>query len=182
MSTKQEKIKTYFPYYYYDVIEINSIINAECPEFENIDTSTDKIITEIYIDTAEDEGLSRLETIFNIEIPTGATIPEIRSVIKSILRGQNKLNSTTIKNVSLAYSNGEVDVSFTNGNIVITFISILGIPSNIDELKNYLSERKPAHIGITYVYTYTTWGEVGTITWGEVGIGTWGELMTRQII
>jgi hypothetical protein len=158
--SKLEKFQGYLPSIYDDITEIQAILETDSIEYEELDTNIESVEDNIFIDSALDIGLKRYEKIFNITVPIGATEAERRSVIKSILRGIDKLSATVIKNISLAYQNGEVEVSFVPSNIIVRFISIIGVPTNINELKNYLSERKPSHLGIIYVIRYLTLDEV----------------------
>ena len=43
-------------------------------------------------------------------------------------------------------------------------------------LKSILEEIKPAHLGINYVFTFATWGEVKKLTWGDLKKMTWDEV------
>ena len=40
-------------------------------------------------------------------------------------------------------------------------------------LKSILEEIKPAHLGINYVFTFATWGEVKKRRWGDIKKLTW---------
>lgn len=162
--TKLEKFQNYLPSIYDDIAEIQEVLETESIEYEELESNITSVEGDIFIDSAKDVGLKRYEKIFNITVPIGATESERRSVIKSVLRGVDKLSATVIKNISLAYQNGEVEVSFVPSNIIVTFISVIGVPTNIDELKNYLNDRKPSHLGIIYVIRYLTVSEVEATT------------------
>ena len=58
----------------------------------------------------------------------------------------------------------------------IKFVGTRGIPSNMTGLKSILEEIKPAHLGINYVFTFATWGEVKKLTWGDLKKMTWDEV------
>lgn len=166
--SKLDKLKDYLPDIYDDITEIEELLETEATELDELDLNIISISNDIYIDIAEDDGLKRYEKIFKIVVPVGATLEERRSVIKSRLRGIDKLSATVIKNISLAYQNGEVNVSFLPSNIIINFLSVIGVPSNINQLKNYLNERKPSHLGIIYLYRYLIINEVQAMTITEM--------------
>lgn len=152
--SKLEKFQSYLPSIYDGITEIQEILDTESIEYEELESNITSLEGDIFIDSAENIGLKRYEKIFKITVPIGVTEEERRSVIKSVLRGIDKLSATAIKNISLAYQNGEVDVSFIPSNIIIRFVSVIGVPTNINELKQYLNERKPSHLGIVYVIRY----------------------------
>ncbi|MDD2402353.1 MAG: DUF2313 domain-containing protein [Clostridia bacterium] len=166
--SKLEKLQSYLPPIYDDVVQIQKLLETEAIEYEELDTNISVVEDDFFIETAKNTGLTRVEKIFNITVPIGATEEERRSVIKSVIRGIDKLSATVIKNISLAYQNGEVDVTFVPSNIVIKFISVVGVPTNIEELKNYLNKRKPAHLGVVYVIRYITIANVQTMTIEEI--------------
>jgi len=55
----------------------------------------------------------------------------------------------------------------------IKFVGTRGIPANMTGLKSILEEIKPAHLGINYVFTFATWGEVKKRRWGDIKKLTW---------
>jgi len=152
--TKLDKLQNYLPSIYNEIAEIQEILKAESTKLEELDIDALAVINSVFIDNAEDVGLKRYEKIFNIVVPIGSTIPERRSILKSTLRGIDKLSATVVKNISLAYQNGEVDVSFVPSNIIVKFTSVLGIPTNLIKLQEYLNGRKPSHLGILYLFSY----------------------------
>jgi hypothetical protein len=166
--SKLEKFQSYLPPIYNDITEIQKILDTESTEYETLESNIDSVENNIFIVDAEDSGLKRYEKIFNITVPIGATLEDRRSVVKSVLRGIDKLSGTVIKNISLAYQNGQVNVSFTSGNIIIQFISTFGTPANMQELQKYLNARKPAHLSILYSYLYLSIVEVEAMTLAEI--------------
>lgn len=156
--SKADLLKSYQPDYYREVDEMDAILETEGTEFEEYEVERDRTQDNLYIDTSDDEGLSRWEAIFSIIPPVGSTLSERASVIKQFLRGVEKLSGTSIQNIALAYTNGDTEVSFdgVNSVIIVEFTNIVGIPSNVDALEAYLNERKPAHIGINYIFLFNT--------------------------
>lgn len=174
--SKYEKLKSYLPQIYEEVKEFEEIMKADGIAYDDLENNIELAENNLFLDTATNIGLIRYENIYGISAPVGATEAERRNVIKSTLRGIDKLSATSIKNISLAYKNGDVDVSFLNSSIIIKFTSVYGIPSNLEQLQNYLNLRKPAHIGIIYEFLYKTWGDVSNLTWSTIKTGTWEDL------
>ena len=84
--------------------------------------------------------------------------------------------------MAVAFSNGEVEVNptATPGLYEIKFVGTKGVPDNIDGLKEALSIIIPAHLGISYKFTYNAWNFVSGKTWGEVATQTWEDLRTWE--
>ena len=117
--SKSDELKSYQPEYYRGIPEMDAILEAEGLEFESFDLSKEETFDNLYIDTSNDYGLSRWESILGIVLIPGSTLSERASVIKQFLRGVEKLSSSSIKNIALAYTNGDTDVSFDALNGVI---------------------------------------------------------------
>jgi len=72
------------------------------------------------------------------------------------------------RNLRVSLNNVQTEYFFE-----IKFIGTRGIPANMVGLKSILEEIKPAHLGINYVFTFATWGEVKKRRWGDIKKLTW---------
>jgi hypothetical protein len=154
------------------------IFNSEDKQFLRIDTNIDDIRLQLSVDTAT-WGLEIYESELGIRTDTTKSLLERRSVIKSKMRGHGKVDSTLIKLVVDAFTQGSEEVSFT-GTIHIKFVSVRGVPDSINEIETSLNEIIPAHLGILFEYTYLTWDELdGALkTWNDIDSYTWDQLET----
>ncbi len=159
---------------------IGTLLNSEAAELQLKYEDIDDFLLQLSVDTAT-WGLAIYES--DLKIPTDNSKPYEyrRSVIKSKMRASGKLDRLLIKLTCDAFTNGNVVVSF-NGHIIVKFTSVRGIPPNMSDLQAVLEEIKPAHLGIDYEFTYTTWGEVKAITWMNAATGTWEDLKTRVVV
>jgi len=107
-----------------------------------------------------------------------ANSEKISALCKEAYTGSSTTTKEMIANVAKAFSNGEVEVIEHNEKYFfdIKFVGTRGIPANLDGLKHILNEIKPAHLGIKYVFTFATWGEVKKLTWGDLKKMTWDEV------
>jgi hypothetical protein len=130
----------------------NEILRVEQNEFDKSRIDISDIEKQIFIDTAT-WGLEVYEKELGIKADINKPNEERRSVIKSKWRGTGKVDKDLIKRVVDAYTNGEVEVGF-DGNIIVTFVGILGTPPNIEDAKNAVRDIAPAHLQIIYKYMY----------------------------
>jgi len=81
------------------------------------------------------------------------------------MRGFGKVSGDMIKNVAQAYDGGTVDVAVSPSEykIIITFIDTLGVPVNLDDLKQALEDIKPAHMTLSYTFRYLLIKEVHNV-------------------
>ncbi|MGL5427209.1 MAG: putative phage tail protein, partial [Cetobacterium sp.] len=61
-----------------------------------------------------------------------------------------------------------------------TFISIIGIPRDVEVLKSAINEAKPAHLPIEYTFRYRTWGNLLENNWRYYKQFTWGQVLRRE--
>lgn len=172
----------YLPYYYQTSEIMKSIQNSNSIEVGNLRYSIDDSINQFFVESAT-WGLNRLEGIFNIETDINKSYEERREILKAKLRGSGTVTKEMIKNVAQAFSGGEVEVieDNPNYNFTIKFIGIKGIPKNMQGLIDAIEDIKPAHLGYSFSYTYTTWDLLkSNLTWNKANIKTWNELKTYE--
>jgi uncharacterized protein YmfQ (DUF2313 family) len=163
----------WLPKYYALSVIMQAIMQADGLEFDSLQDALNDILNQFYVDTAT-WGLSIWESTMAIAPQVGDSDDQRRSVIKSILRGIGTVTIAMIQNVTDAYVNGSVAVTSTPAtySFVITFVDPRGIPNNIAVVEAVIEQIKPAHLAVSYVYTWTLYGELKA--WGE----TYGSLKT----
>lgn len=182
--SRADIMKSYGPEYFKTDRVFSAILDSEGEEFGQIRTSIDNILKQFYVETATGWGLDLWEQMLGLKSFVGKPDDQRRSRIISKLRGMGAVTVSLIKNVAESYVYGTVEVtehpelySFT-----VKFIDTRGIPPNLNDIKAAIEDIKPAHLAVTYEFTYTTWAEVKNTTWGVVKTGTWGDLRTRKVI
>lgn len=80
-----------------------------------------------------------------------------------------------IQAVAAAFVNGQVEVVEHSDEyyFVIKFVSVMGIPPNIDDLTAAINEIKPAHLSFVFEYLYRLWRDLKSYTWRELSGKTW---------
>jgi hypothetical protein len=155
------------PTYLRNSDEFIQTLNAEGKKVQLLNSDIHDIQNQLSVDTAT-WGIEIYERELGIPIATAKPLAERRSVVKSKLRGTGKLDATLVKIVADAYTNGEVEVSY-DGKINIKFTAILGIPPNLDDLKNALDDIKPAHKEVIYLFAYLLIKDIhGVMTISEI--------------
>lgn len=130
-------------------------------------------------------ALDRYEKQYGLPInPQGITIEERRSRIKAKMRSIGAVNKSMLQNVVNAWTNGDIEVieDYNNYKITIKFVNIIGIPSNMQDVHNAISEIIPAHITVTYEFKYNKWSDIQNKTWQDVSRYTWGQIYEGNII
>lgn len=174
------------PYYYRESEIVNAIISSQSDEIAKLNQDVADLLDQFYVETAT-FALYRWEEICGIKTNKSLDIDTRRSQVKAKIRGAATSTVTQMKSVAESFNNGEVDVAENNPNyeIVITFIGKKGIPNNFDSIKQALSDIVPAHLALTYVFTYLRWDELEAkmATWDAIEVDnefTWDELEVWQ--
>lgn len=152
----------YLPDYLRDIREFQELMNVEDIDIGDIKTSIQDYLDQKYIDSAT-WGLENWEREIGLQVNPSLSYEDRRSRIKGRLRGTGKVDSDLIKQVVDSWTDGDVDVTF-DGTINVKFNAILGITSNIDDVKNAINEIKPAHLGVAYLFNYYLINEVESMT------------------
>lgn len=181
-----EELKPYKP----DLLKYISPFLREASVFKNLDEAVsyelgvisfegEALLKEFFVDTAT-FGLSHFENEYGIPTDLNKTYEDRREIIKAKMRGSGTTTISMIKNVSEAFSGGEVNVIEhpENYSFTIQFVGILGIPKNLEAFKETLETIKPAHLAYDFKYTYTVWSflEDKKLTWSQAKGSTWDKL------
>ena len=158
------------------VIDIQGSLEKErCILEENIK----KLINDLFVITSE--NIERWEKLVGIKSDVSKTLEFRKTNVIARIRGKGTTTVDLIKNVSISYSNGEVDVIEDNENykFIVRFVGQKGIPTNLNDLKNAIEEIKPAHLEVEYQFIYNTWNMISYLTWNEANTSTWESLRVR---
>ncbi|GIP17756.1 hypothetical protein J40TS1_33980 [Paenibacillus montaniterrae] len=104
---------------------------------------------------------------YELGIPTdlSKSLADRRAVILAKMRGDSgKIGAEEIKVISDSWTNGNVEVGFSESTIKIKFTSGLGTPENIPDLQEALEAAIPAHLKISFSFRYLLIKEVQAMT------------------
>jgi uncharacterized protein YmfQ (DUF2313 family) len=135
---------------------------VEDKEIQNLRDALESTLNQYFIESA-DTTIDRWEK--EVGLPkSNLPLEQRRSTIMSKLRGYGTVTVSKLRNVCAAYGNGDAQIieKPSTYEFEIKFDSIMGIPPNMDDLKKVIEQIKPAHLGVTYVYTFLTMGELSS--------------------
>ena len=80
-----------------------------------------------------------------------------------------KLIYEKLKNIAKTYECGDIEViqNYSSYSIIIKFVSILGIPKRLSDLKKAIEKVVPCHLGISYDFKYNTLNDLTPYTLQE---------------
>lgn len=156
-----KKLMSYLPDYYEEIQEFVEIMQTEDIEFDKLNAALVDTFRQFHPETAT-WGIKFWEKDLKIISMPSKPIEQRRSVVISKMRGSGKVSASMIKNVAESYDGGEVEVSVfpSDYSFRIEFVSTMGIPPNINDLKAAIEEIKPAHLAIEYKFRYFTYSDL----------------------
>ena len=164
-------LREYYPNFLVYDSQFGQMLDVIQPEINSLEQSRLDLIDQFFIDTAT-WGLSVYESFLGIKTDISKLYDYRRSVIKSRLAGIGTTTIQMLKDMSLSFSNGEVDVIEypAESRFVIKFIGLHGIPPNYDDYKQAVYIVKPAHLGVTYEFRFLIWDELDSknMTWNQL--------------
>jgi hypothetical protein len=163
MSSKTDMI-SYLNKLYRDDPWVNELFNSAGVEMDKIGDLLDEIVNQMFFDTAIEDGLMIYEKELGITTNTSLNLADRRSAISAKWKMGSKSDLELIQLIADSWHNGAVEVEFLSGKIHVQFVSIYGIPTDLDGLKDAIEQIKPAHLAIYYTFKYRTHGQLTSYT------------------
>lgn len=155
-----DELITFYPRYYREVLEMDAILHAEGRLADGIQDGIDLMLLNNFIDSADDDTITKLEEFLDLSLMKQRTLEERRRFIKSFFAGQGKVSATRIAEMIRTYTgantickfypfddekNNRLDIQFERGSEATIYISDIYI---------LLAKMLPAHIEYRAVMTY----------------------------
>lgn len=116
----------------------------------------------ILINFFNEEQVAKYENFMGLEYKSGWTLQDRKDRIIYTLLSKNTFTPAVLKEQAKIFTNGEIDVveHFNNYSFTIKFTSVVGIPNNIENFKNFVYINKPAHLNFDIEFRYNTHNQV----------------------
>lgn len=163
-------LKDSVPPFLLEFKELNTVYDSNQIQADKLDTVVEDVYNQCFIETST-WGLEFWEKFLGITFNEPQTLECRRDVIKSKIRGSGTTTVNLIKDVASAFSNGEVEITENIAPYIfeVKFTGTKGVPQNLEELKESINAIKPAHLAVTYKFTFLTWDEFDryNLSWDE---------------
>lgn len=128
-----------------------------------------KIGDNFWFDTMdEDLGLPILSRKLDLLLDSSLSTVAKRKLIEARYKNKGKVNEELLQKICDSWRNGAINVEF-NDEILIKFVGVGGIPSDVDNLKKEIEMAKPAYLMVKYAYAFLYWQLFNSfdLTWEE---------------
>lgn len=156
-----------------------NLLSAAGINLDYLENKSNEIGKEFWFDTMSEIGIAILEKQMDY-YSTGSTLSGKREELEGRWKIAGKCDLELLQKIADSWRNGEVAVTFKSAVIEITFISLVGIPRDIEALKKIIGEAKPAHLPIKYNFIYRNWGILLPDVWGYYKDYTWEQVLKLE--
>lgn len=133
---------------------VQMFVSAISTWLTTLDSKIAETMCNFYFDTLTQDGVEYYEELLKITPADTQTLDDRRYVIQAKWLMNNHNSIALIQRVCNSWKRGEVEASFTNGKIRITFVGSYGVPDDLDGLKVAVGEVKPAHLPYEIIFKY----------------------------
>lgn len=180
----RERMNSYYPQVIQDISEIRAIIDAEYPEFEELEECNERVISDAYLLTMTEDRVTEWEKNLGIRPFTGATVEDRRNNVVARIRGQGKLNTSLINAIVNALTGNGCKCRLEDSTIYVELLPFdedkISVEDVIASVKKELELKIPAHLGLSVDLAYLRWDEVlaNNNSWVTVRAthGTWEDV------
>ena len=170
MINKYNELTQYVPKRHWENDAVQKLIYEKLTNRLNwLEGIFEEIVNNAYIKDMNEESLSKLEKEFKIKSTNDMTLEDRKTFLLSILRGVGVTNVEKLKNIAQSYECGDIEViqNYSSYSIIIQFVSILGVPKRLNDLKKAIEKVIPCHLGVSYEFKYNTLNDLTPYTLQE---------------
>lgn len=154
------RMNGYYPDFIRTIKEFQAIINADYPEFEQLEVAKENIIKNAHFSTMTESRIVEWEKLLQISYVEGSTLDDRRETIIARVRGKGKLNTDLINNIVNTFTGGVANSWVTDSTLYVEITPPKGNKSFIFEnVEQELARKVPAHLNFKVSRNYYTWSE-----------------------
>ena len=177
----RKRMNDYYPQVIQSILDFQAIIDAEYPEFEKLEETNDRILSDAYLLTMTESRVKEWEEMLGIPPLEDSTIDDRRDTVVARIRGQGKLNSKLINTIVNTFTGGTANSWIENNTL---YVEITPSKNNkqfrFENVEQEIANKIPAHMGYNISRNYYDWNNLKTnfATWGDVKstVETWTDI------
>lgn len=167
----RKRMNSYYPQVVQSILEFQAIIDAEYPEFEALEQSNDRVMSDAYLLTMTEARVKEWENMLGIRPLEGSSVGDRRDTVIARIRGQGKLNTELINTIVGTFTGGTANSWVKDSTL---YVEITPSPNSkqyrFENVEQELAKKVPAHLGFKVSRNYYTWEEINNTytTWNDV--------------
>ena len=128
----------------------------------------------LFIAFFNEQQVANYERFMELDYKNGWSLQDRKDRIIYTLLSKNIFNPQVLKEQAKIFTNGEIEVieNYNDYSFIIKFTSVVGIPQNLDNFKNFIYINKPAHLNFKIEFRYNTHNQVAYLTHNSLKLKT----------
>ena len=116
----------------------------------------------LFIAFFNEQQVANYEKFMELDYKNGWSLQDRKDRIIYTLLSKNIFTPHVLKEQAKIFTNGEIEVieNYNDYSFIIKFTSVVGIPQNLDNFKNFIYINKPAHLNFSIEFRYNTHNQV----------------------
>ena len=128
----------------------------------------------LFIAFFNEQQVANYERFMELDYKNGWSLQDRKDRIIYTLLSKNIFTPHVLKEQAKIFTNGEIEVieNYNDYSFIIKFTSVVGIPSNLDNFKNFIHINKPAHLNFSIEFRYNTHNQVAYLLHNSLKLKT----------
>ena len=128
----------------------------------------------LFIAFFNEQQVANYGRFMELDYKNGWSLQDRKDRIIYTLLSKNIFTPQVLKEQAKIFTNGEIEVieNYNDYSFIIKFTSVVGIPQNLDNFKNFIYINKPAHLNFKIEFRYNTHNQVAYLTHNSLKLKT----------
>lgn len=137
----------------------------------------------LFIAFFNEKQVKNYERFMNLDYKNGWSLQDRKNRIIYTLLSKNIFTPHVLKEQAKIFTNGEIEVieNYNDYSFIIKFTSVVGIPSNLDNFKNFIYINKPAHLNFSIEFKYNTHNQVAFLLHNSLKVKNHKEIYDTRL-
>ena len=137
----------------------------------------------LFIAFFNEKQVKNYERFMNLDYKNGWSLQDRKDRIIYTLLSKNIFTPHVLKEQAKIFTNGEIEVieNYNDYSFIIKFTSVVGIPSNLDNFKNFIYINKPAHLNFSIEFRYNTHNQVAFLLHNSLKVKNHKEIYDTRL-
>lgn len=137
----------------------------------------------LFIAFFNEQQIANYERFMELDYKNGWSLQDRKDRIIYTLLSKNIFTPQVLKEQAKIFTNGEIEVveDYGNYSFTIKFTSVVGIPQNLDNFKNFIYINKPAHLNFKIEFRYNTHNQVAFLLHNSLKVKNHKEIYDTRL-
>ena len=137
----------------------------------------------LFIAFFNEKQIANYERFMELDYKNGWSLQDRKDRIIYTLLSKNIFAPHVLKEQAKIFTNGEIEVieNYNDYSFIIKFTSVVGIPQNLDNFKNFIYINKPAHLNFSIEFRYNTHNQVAYLLHNSLKLKTHKQIYDTRL-